>query len=352
MEARERLAEKAWNASSGGILWSGTHIEERNRWKAYLGRVLKTLHLSDAAALALMDGEGVVVPKEPAREMTNAWQEAEHVSWLARRLLTTRSSTARQHTPPCSPPPHTRRIQMTPDEIAERRRVVTVKLLEWTPPTEPNGDCAYDHCIAQTEFGRIFLDWKSWKGREDGDGTDAGVSIYAQWDFDDGWIGCEYSLDAAKAKAQSFYENRILSALTLVSRALPADRCEDCPPSGCPTDATRCDPCDRRALTVEEMPSAWQQRLKGRWHNLPEDWSKEECDRMPPGKVFRPLYAPDQLTRLCDQAKREAYAECLACQPSTAENPNEDAYQRGRFDGVMEFARNIVAKKALAEKKP
>jgi hypothetical protein len=100
------------------------------------------------------------------------------------------------------------------------------------------------------------------------------------------------------------------------------------------------------------MPSAWQQRLKGRWHNLPEDWSKEECDRMPPGKVFRPLYAPDQLTRLCDQAKREAYAECLACQPSTAENPNEDAYQRSRFDGVMEFARNIVAKKALAEKKP
>ncbi len=140
--------------------------------------------------------------------------------------------------------------------------------------------------------------------------------------------------------------------LTLASRAIPADRCEDCPPIGYPTDETRCTPCDRRALTVEEMPSAWQQRLKGRWHNLPDDWSKEECDRMPPGKVFRPLYAPDQLTRLCDQAKREAYAECLACQPSTAENPNEDAYQRGRFDGVMEFARNIVAKKALAEKKP
>lgn len=133
---------------------------------------------------------------------------------------------------------------------------------------------------------------------------------------------------------------------------VPDSRCEDCPPIGYPTDETRCTPCDRRALTVEEMPSAWQQRLKGRWHNLPEDWSKEECDRMPPGKVFRPLYAPDQLTRLCDQAKREAYAECLACQPSTAENPNEDAYQRGRFDGVMEFARNIVAKKALAEKKP
>ena len=57
-------------------------------------------------------------------------------------------------------------------------------------------------------------------------------------------------------------------------------------------------------------------------------------------------------SRIRKWAKREAYEECLACQPSTAENPNEDAYQRGRFDGVMEFARNIVAKaavKALAE---
>lgn len=38
-------------------------------------------------------------------------------------------------------------------------------------------------------------------------------------------------------------------------------------------------------------------------------------------------------------AERE---RCLACQPSTAENPNEDAYQRGRFDGIMEFARAIA----------
>jgi hypothetical protein len=33
---------------------------------------------------------------------------------------------------------------------------------------------------------------------------------------------------------------------------------------------------------------------------------------------------------------------CLDCQPSTAENPNEDSYQRGRFDGVMEYGRAIA----------
>lgn len=45
------------------------------------------------------------------------------------------------------------------------------------------------------------------------------------------------------------------------------------------------------------------------------------------------------------RAERE---RCLSCQPSTAENPNEDAYQRGRFDGIMEFAR-AIAHPTLAE---
>jgi hypothetical protein len=40
--------------------------------------------------------------------------------------------------------------------------------------------------------------------------------------------------------------------------------------------------------------------------------------------------------------------ECLQQQPCTAENPNEDAYQRGKFDGVMEFAKNILALKSPA----
>lgn len=34
--------------------------------------------------------------------------------------------------------------------------------------------------------------------------------------------------------------------------------------------------------------------------------------------------------------------ECLAQQPSTAENPNEDTYQRGYFDGVMAYGRAIL----------
>ena len=35
--------------------------------------------------------------------------------------------------------------------------------LEWTEPHSPNGDCMYNHSIAETAFGRFLLTWKGWK---------------------------------------------------------------------------------------------------------------------------------------------------------------------------------------------
>ena len=32
-----------------------------------------------------------------------------------------------------------------------------------------------------------------------------------------------------------------------------------------------------------------------------------------------------------------------SAQPSTAENPDESAYERGRFDGIMEYGKNLGA---------
>jgi hypothetical protein len=62
-------------------------------------------------------------------------------------------------------------------------------------------------------------------------------------------------------------------------------------------------------------------------------------------KVYEAL-PPDAGSRkpALDPATVEA---CLNAMPCTAENPNEDAYQRGKFDGVMEYQRAI---RALAEK--
>jgi hypothetical protein len=76
--------------------------------------------------------------------------------------------------------------------------------LEWTENRPPrNGVCRYDHCIAETPFGRFLLTWKGWK-------TD--------WQYDLGfdetpWDGIEYhswgSIDEAKQWAADEMEKRI-----------------------------------------------------------------------------------------------------------------------------------------------
>jgi hypothetical protein len=44
---------------------------------------------------------------------------------------------------------------------------------------------------------------------------------------------------------------------------------------------------DRRAEVVGE-PDAWQVKIRGRWCNLPEDWSRKDCS---PDTEYRALYA-------------------------------------------------------------
>ena len=50
-----------------------------------------------------------------------------------------------------------------------------------------------------------------------------------------------------------------------------------------------------------------------------------------------------EAARIAKEARVDALREARDCQPSTAENPNEDIYQRGRFDGVFEYATDIQA---------
>ncbi|NTJ46553.1 hypothetical protein G6K93_05935 [Agrobacterium rhizogenes] len=80
-----------------------------------------------------------------------------------------------------------------------------VKALEWSEPRKPDGkESFYDHCIATSPLGEYRIEWKSWKGEGDGYGVDSTL----------GWVGCEYTLDAAKAAAQADYEQRIRSAIS------------------------------------------------------------------------------------------------------------------------------------------
>lgn len=48
----------------------------------------------------------------------------------------------------------------------------------------------------------------------------------------------------------------------------------------------------------------------------------------------------------CADLIAQGMEKAADCQPSTAENPNESAYERGRFDGIMDFGRAIRASAA------
>jgi hypothetical protein len=39
--------------------------------------------------------------------------------------------------------------------------------LQWTDNMPPSEACRYDHCIAETPFGRFLITWKSWKEYDD-----------------------------------------------------------------------------------------------------------------------------------------------------------------------------------------
>jgi len=38
-----------------------------------------------------------------------------------------------------------------------------LKTLQWTEPSAPNESCRYNHCTAETPFGRFLITWKGWK---------------------------------------------------------------------------------------------------------------------------------------------------------------------------------------------
>lgn len=72
--------------------------------------------------------------------------------------------------------------------------------------------------------------------------------------------------------------------------------------------------------------------------DLQTSWRQSTVDTLNGG-----IRAIDTALAAPASGRDEGVAEALAAQPSTAENPNEDAYQRGRFDGIMEYAKVIAA---------
>lgn len=96
--------------------------------------------------------------------------------------------------------------------------------LEWTAPAKPNGECHYDHVIAETPFGRILITWKSWKN------YDSPTIDESPW----GGFGVGYDVEDAKAIAEREYQRRVLACLQPNAGAQPRTRRKACASDGAP----------------------------------------------------------------------------------------------------------------------
>lgn len=91
-----------------------------------------------------------------------------------------------------------------------------IKPLSWSEPSGPNSLCRYDHVIAETAFGNIYITWKSWK-----DYPDYTVEFPFEWSkdyFHDSYMGYD-TLDTAKLSAEACWTDCIRSAINLTHSA-------------------------------------------------------------------------------------------------------------------------------------
>jgi hypothetical protein len=76
--------------------------------------------------------------------------------------------------------------------------------LAWSEVREPCEECRYNHCIAETPFGRILISWKGWKN------CPAITPDEVPWS--DSWFPVWSDLEKAKAECEAEYSRRIALA--------------------------------------------------------------------------------------------------------------------------------------------
>lgn len=87
--------------------------------------------------------------------------------------------------------------------------MIKIKPLVWTDELKPGETCHYNHCAAQTPFGRILITWKSWK-----DDPSPTVDEAPWYDAPEmKWL-VGYDVAGTQALVEAEYQRRIRAALT------------------------------------------------------------------------------------------------------------------------------------------
>lgn len=84
--------------------------------------------------------------------------------------------------------------------------------LQWSENMPASKECRYDHCIAQTPFGRFLIAWKSWKE------YDSPTVDETPWSD---WGGFFNSVDEAKAACQREFDKRLEACAALSTQPNP-----------------------------------------------------------------------------------------------------------------------------------
>jgi len=80
---------------------------------------------------------------------------------------------------------------------------LVMKPLVWTEQRKPNNDCSYNHCIAETPFGRFLLTWKGWKEQP------ADSMGFDETPWGDVWYGYWGSVEGAQKEAEDMLLEKI-----------------------------------------------------------------------------------------------------------------------------------------------
>lgn len=80
-----------------------------------------------------------------------------------------------------------------------------VSALAWTDERRPDDACSYNHCIAETPFGRFLITWKGWK---DYQSPTADETPWGEW-FGMGWD----TVDEAKSACEQEFARRVALCL-------------------------------------------------------------------------------------------------------------------------------------------
>jgi len=85
--------------------------------------------------------------------------------------------------------------------------------LNWSEERQPCEQCRYNHCIAETPFGRFLISWKGWK--------DYPAVTVDEAPFGE-WFECWNSVEKAKSACQAEYNRRLAAAVgSLPSQPVP-----------------------------------------------------------------------------------------------------------------------------------